>query len=501
MSRGRIVREDVERQSMRVPLIEDNPLRVLGAYANSTQRETEQNKAQLRAFARVGQEVQLPLWLNGLSLLAPLPAVTEELLTQAQARLALQKDRDHHARFWFERDGDHAQEDGEAFVLLNHDQTDEACQLWGRRTDYAARKNLLLLSVLRDDWHGIAANATRCFERNTSDFRLFMHEVAKTSVEANGSHSYHLLDYFTEEPWKAEMKLVLVKHHKQALDEAIDRLTRTQTTDAVLLKKEIERMDEEECHVDALVNLLGDDSFTCSYYANMAAKTRVMAVGRYVEHNISAEEVKWAVSLVDKVWRGISSDDPDYHELLRIRLKVIEKKKTVLVDEPINQQPPKGGCWWDFLGIVFYLMVQCFLIFGLAKACGGHKKKDPYYRYPYRMERFHQPINYKDIPNVPLKINLDSIVFQHYLNTPKMVTPPKVPLQKYLDSTGAIKVPHNERIDSFMKHVKENRHLPMPMERMEQKGETDSVVRQSTVKGPIEKVKQQTEIIEVFDSI
>ena len=63
-------------------LTDSNPLRILGVFANASLREIEQNKALLRAFARVGQEAQLQLWLNGLSLLKPLPPVTEAMLAQ-----------------------------------------------------------------------------------------------------------------------------------------------------------------------------------------------------------------------------------------------------------------------------------------------------------------------------------------------------------------------------------------------------------------------------------
>ena len=84
---------------MRIPQIDINPLRVLGVYANSTLREIEQNKAQLRAFARVGQKVELRLWLRGLTLLPPMPDVTEEMVTQAQSQISLQDDRDNYARF------------------------------------------------------------------------------------------------------------------------------------------------------------------------------------------------------------------------------------------------------------------------------------------------------------------------------------------------------------------------------------------------------------------
>ena len=112
---------------MRIPQIDINPLRVLGVYANSTLREIEQNKAQLRAFARVGQKVELPLWLKGLTLLPPMPDVTEEMVTQAQSQISLQDDRDNYARFWFEHNESLAKEDEQVFSLLCNNQVDEAC--------------------------------------------------------------------------------------------------------------------------------------------------------------------------------------------------------------------------------------------------------------------------------------------------------------------------------------------------------------------------------------
>ena len=173
--------------TMRISLIEDNPLRVLGVFSNATLREIEKNKAQLRAFARIGQKVQLPLWLNGLSLLPQMPDMSDEQLAQAEARLALRNDRKHYARFWFERDDNHSQEDQEALSLLNNNLVDEARQLWTNRNDHAAQKNLLLLAVILDNWNEIAVYATKCFEGDILEFRLFMDAVAESSPEANAS--------------------------------------------------------------------------------------------------------------------------------------------------------------------------------------------------------------------------------------------------------------------------------------------------------------------------
>ena len=88
------------------------------------------------------------MWLKGLSLLPPMPDITEEMLTQAQSQISLQEDREDYARFWFEKDESFAHEDEKVFSLLSKDKVRKARKLWEQRTDHAAMKNLLLLAVM-----------------------------------------------------------------------------------------------------------------------------------------------------------------------------------------------------------------------------------------------------------------------------------------------------------------------------------------------------------------
>lgn len=389
---------------MRVSLIEDNPLRVLGVYANSSLREIEQNKAQLRAFARVGQQVQLPLWLNGLSLLAPLPAVTEELLAQAQAQLSLQGDRDRYARFWFERDGGHAQEDDEAITLLNHNQVDEACQLWRKRTDYVAQKNLLLLSVLRDDWVGIAEYAAKCFERDTAGFRLFMNEVVKSSDMATSSHSFELLVHFVQAPLDKMMKRVLVDNHKRPIDEAIDHLKRTKTTDNKLLKQEIEKAYAVVSHVEALQNLLGDQSYVYSFYANEAAKTLLNAISQYRHLNYCFETDKWAVDMVKKLCEYLSDSEPERDKLLLMLLLMKSNMEGWTIVKPSSSSGDDHSIWWYF--VIWVLLIA------LGRTCGvGKKDRENKFDHFHNTEKYFLPSPKNDpaMDSLLMKVLLENL--------------------------------------------------------------------------------------------
>ena len=357
---------------MKVPQIEYNPLRVLGVFANATLREIEQNKAQLRAYARVGQEVQLPLWLNGLSLLPKLPVITNEHLAQAEADLSLQDERINYARFWLERDSDHAQEDLEACALLNDNRVNEARQLWGHRTDHAAQKNLLLLDVMEDNWSELATHATNCFKNDISEFRLFMSEAVKSSAAANGELSYQLLVHFTEEPLKAEMKQVLENLHKQALDETIN-LIRTDPKDLPQLKRVIDEALGEMCHVDALKNLLGSESVVYIYYANETAKNLCKLICHYESPYKLSGYTSWAYQQVNELWGYLNENDPEYKELSVLRCKLQPAAITYA-----NNSDGSHSCLTNLVAI--FALIWIFAFF--ARTC-NHSRH-------YRSDRLNQ---------------------------------------------------------------------------------------------------------------
>lgn len=359
---------------MGIPPIEDNPLRILGVFSNSTLREIEQNKAQLHAFARVGQKAQLPLWLNGLSLLQPLPDITEDKLAQAQAQLSLQADRDRYALFWFEHDSACRIEDEKAIRLLDNDEVFAAALLWEGRADHAAHKNLMLLAVLNDDWEEIAAHVARCFDGSTADFRRFMGEVLKTSETANGPDSCTLLDYFAEEQWNMEMKLLLVEYHKRTLDEVARRLEHTGTIDEKVQKQAVDEALDRFSHVLALEKLLGGDSFVYKYYANMTAKALWRAVCRYSQLDYSKKAAKWALNQLDWISSFLDTSDSEYHALIIEKDSVSER-----ANRNYREYKSDSNDW-------FYYIIISIAIMAVGRTCNTGEKKNKtktYRKYNY----------------------------------------------------------------------------------------------------------------------
>ena len=379
---------------MRVPLIEDNPLRILGVYANSTLREIEQNKAQLRAFDRVGQKVQLSLWLNGLSLLTPLPTITEDLLTQAQSQLSLQADHDRYGFFWFERETLDDLNEEEAIALLNNNQVEEACRLWKQRSSYAAQKNLLLIAVLTDDWNEIAIRIDPCFNHDMSAFRMFMAEVLKTSPKANSPQSHELPELFEGNLLREEMKRMLINWHKQALDDALDHLKRTDTNDSELLKKEIEWTYSEKYRLVALENLLGNESFTYSFYAKEFSKTLLNVFKKYLDHNhnYGVNSDTWALGMTRELCKDLSNGELELKIFLMLqtyKANVINSYSSDYGESSDNSTSLSSAIMW-FLGV--------FIFLGLIRTCENKSHKENYYPLkPSKYERYH-------IPNEPIKI-------------------------------------------------------------------------------------------------
>lgn len=397
---------------MRIPQIDINPLRVLGVYANSTLREIEQNKAQLRAFARVGQKVELPLWLRGLTLLPPMSDVTEEMVTQAQSQISLQDDRDNYARFWFEHNESLAKEDEQVFSLLCNNQVDEACQLLQQRTDHAAMKNLLLLSVMKDDWTQIADCASKCFEGDLMEFRLFMDAVVKASDRANGEDSNQLLDYFNDESWRAEMSKVLTNNHKQLMEGLLDSLKHVPTDNAKLLKKAYDNAMVDRKHLIAICNLNGEESLVYQFYISEFGKMLCITLYRYAKlQPYHAHELRWICAEFLTWWFFVKEEDPDYPSLRSMHAyinSVLPRYGGGSRSSDDRVTPTINIDGKDNSGCTVPAVIIGFLIFIFAFSSGGGSKKAK--TYDYNLNNVTKKYNYSLPENFQTPVDVSAYI-------------------------------------------------------------------------------------------
>ena len=401
---------------MRIPQIDNNPLRVLGVYANSTLREIEQNKAQLRAFARVGQKVELPLWLKGFSLLPPMPDITEEMVQQAQSQSSLQDDRDDYARFWFERDENLAQVDEKVFSLLCNNQVDEACHLLQQRTDHAAMKNLLLLSVMKDDWSMIADCASKCYEGDLVEFRIFMKAVVKASDVANDVNSKQLLDYFHDEFWRSEMVKVLTNNHRHFMDGIFDQLRHISTDNAKLIKKAYDEAIAAKKHVIAICNLNGLESVIYQFYLAEYGKMVCTTLYKYaLLQPYHAHELRWVCNEFFAWWSFVKIDDSDDSSLLAMKTymegvrDLFNRKSGVKSGSTstINvEQKDYEGCT---IPTVIVIAIILLFLFG----SGSKKSSTTYYGTNQALEEFKSSTSQPYKTHNPL-VKIDETKFYDY---------------------------------------------------------------------------------------
>lgn len=79
-------------------LIEQNPFRILGVYANARPADIVANCDDMEAYLSVGQSVSFDLDFDNL-----MPAVerTQKTVAQAKSKINLPKDKLKYALFWF----------------------------------------------------------------------------------------------------------------------------------------------------------------------------------------------------------------------------------------------------------------------------------------------------------------------------------------------------------------------------------------------------------------
>lgn len=126
-------------------VIQDNPYRLLGVYANSPAKERVANMNRLTAFMKVGKQVSFPLDLPMLGGATR----TDETIAEANSRLALPKDQFHYAQFWFVK---LTPLDEIAFNHLTSGDTAKAIEIWGKKATASSYQNIIVCSLAQGNY-------------------------------------------------------------------------------------------------------------------------------------------------------------------------------------------------------------------------------------------------------------------------------------------------------------------------------------------------------------
>ena len=147
-----------------INVVENNPYRILGVYANSPKRDVLANEGKMKAFLKVGKAVSFPVDLNGL-----LPNVnrTEASVVQAKSDLSLPQDQLKYALFWFLNI---TPIDKIAFNHLFAGNMDDAVELWKKKECLSSLQNRMMCYLINGKYVYAAGMADRLYLKYGSDF-------------------------------------------------------------------------------------------------------------------------------------------------------------------------------------------------------------------------------------------------------------------------------------------------------------------------------------------
>lgn len=208
-------------------IIENNPYRQLGVYANSPIKERIANHNRLKAFLKVGKLVDFSL-----DLAQYLPAIkrSEESIVQAEASLTLPNEQLNYAQFWFMKV---TPLDEIAFNHLFAGNMEEAIDIWRKKNCASSLQNRIVCALIKKAY----SNAIACAELLYSQYSdQFVEAIIGTgNNNHNDSLAFNFIDelckeagysvilsFITDETWKSHVVEKSVKPLIVQIQSAID---------------------------------------------------------------------------------------------------------------------------------------------------------------------------------------------------------------------------------------------------------------------------------------
>ena len=125
-------------------IVTENPYRILGVYANSSKKDVLANKGKATAFLKVNRPIEYPLDLKGI--LPPLDR-TLDMMNEAEAHLAIAKEKIKYAQFWFLK---MTPLDDFAFNHLLAGNMEEAYEIWSKQDSLSSLQNRLVCNLIEE---------------------------------------------------------------------------------------------------------------------------------------------------------------------------------------------------------------------------------------------------------------------------------------------------------------------------------------------------------------
>lgn len=132
-----------QQQDTDMNIINNNPYRILGVFANAPKKEYVANKGRATAFLKVNRSVEFPLDLIGF---LPVSNRTLELMNEAEAHISIAKEQIRYAQFWFIKGSTPL--DDQAFKNLLSGNMADAIQIWSEEETISSLQNRLVCYLI-----------------------------------------------------------------------------------------------------------------------------------------------------------------------------------------------------------------------------------------------------------------------------------------------------------------------------------------------------------------
>ena len=172
-------------------IIENNPYRILGVFVNSPTKERVANQTKLKTFLKVGKAA---VFLLDLPQVLPSIVRSQEMVAEAEAKLALPADQLKNALFWFVKN---TPLDEIAFKHLYAGDMEGAMDIWSKKADLYSLQNRLVCALIKKNY----GDAIRDAELLYSHFsNAFVEAVVGTNslIDAN-ELAFQFLDVLCNE--------------------------------------------------------------------------------------------------------------------------------------------------------------------------------------------------------------------------------------------------------------------------------------------------------------
>lgn len=138
-------------------ILQNNPYRLLGIYANSSARDQLASIHKLEAYLKVGRQTALPLELPGFF---PVEEKTVDGIKDAAAKLALPQSKLHYAQLWFLKID---QFDEIAFKHLLDGDIAKALEIWGKHDSVSSLQNRIVCHLIQNNLPDVIRYAEKLY--------------------------------------------------------------------------------------------------------------------------------------------------------------------------------------------------------------------------------------------------------------------------------------------------------------------------------------------------